>query len=69
MKTAVIKIKNEEKFNIKQDFDQEREYLVSIHFLSGENNLNKINPAILVIKSNLTNSKIISKIMVKSMQK
>lgn len=67
MKTTIRKIKNVEKFKIRQDFDQEREYFSSSHFLAGENILKRTNPATEANISSLIKSKRVSKIMVKSM--
>jgi hypothetical protein len=68
IKIKVIRIKKTEKFRIKQDFDQEREYFSEIHFLNGENILNKTNPINEAKINNFIKSKIVPKIILKSMQ-
>lgn len=67
--TIKIKIKKVEKFKTRQDFAHEREYFVSIHFLIGENILNKTKPITEANIKSFIKSKIVPKIILKSMQK
>ena len=68
MKTRVIKTKKVEKFKIKQDFDQEREYFSEIHFLIGEKILNRTKPINEARINNFNKSNIVPKIIPKSIQ-